>query len=86
MRFALGALVLVSIARPTVRGRDAATWRAIAAYGASLAALNVTFFQAISRIPIGIAVTFSFIAPDGIGELAASARCRVQSRHRDRAA
>ncbi len=63
IRFALGALILLAIARPTIRGRSAATWRAIAAYGASLAALNVTFFQAISRIPMGIAVTFSFIAP-----------------------
>jgi inner membrane transporter RhtA len=63
LRFTLGALILLAIARPTIRGRDAATWRAIAAYGASLAALNVTFFQAISRIPMGIAVTFSFIAP-----------------------
>lgn len=63
IRFALGALILLAIVRPTIRGRDAATWGAIGAYGASLAALNVTFFQAISRIPMGIAVTFSFIAP-----------------------
>jgi inner membrane transporter RhtA len=63
MRFALGALILTAIVRPVVRGRDAAAWRAIAAYGASLAALNITFFQAISLIPMGIAVTLSFIAP-----------------------
>lgn len=63
MRFTLGALILFAIARPSIRGRDPATWRAIAGYGTALAALNVTFFQAISRIPMGIAVTFSFIAP-----------------------
>jgi inner membrane transporter RhtA len=63
MRFALGAVILPAIVRPAIRGRDAATWRAIAAYGASLAALNLTFFQAISLIPMGIAVTLSFIAP-----------------------
>jgi inner membrane transporter RhtA len=63
MRFSLGAAILLAVVRPKMRGRDAATWRAIAAYGASLAALNLTFFQAISRIPMGIAVTLSFIAP-----------------------
>ena len=63
VRFALGAVILLAIVRPAIRGRDAATWGAIAAYGASLAALNVTFFQAISLIPMGIAVTLAFIAP-----------------------
>ena len=63
VRFALAAVILLAIARPAVRGRDAATWCAIAAYGASLAALNLTFFQAISLIPMGIAVTLAFIAP-----------------------
>jgi inner membrane transporter RhtA len=63
IRFALGAVILLAIVRPAIRGRDAATWRSIAAYGASLAALNLTFFQAISRIPMGIAVTLSFIGP-----------------------
>jgi inner membrane transporter RhtA len=63
MRFALGAVILLAIVRPAIRGRDTQTWGAIAAYGASLAALNLTFFQAISLIPMGIAVTLSFIGP-----------------------
>lgn len=63
IRFALGAVILFAIVRPAIRGRDAATWGVVAAYGASLAALNVAFFQAISLIPMGIAVTLSFIAP-----------------------
>jgi inner membrane transporter RhtA len=62
VRFALGAVILLAIVRPAIRGRDTATWGAIA-YGASLAALNLTFFQAISLIPMGIAVTLSFIGP-----------------------
>jgi inner membrane transporter RhtA len=63
MRFALASVILLAVVRPAIRGRDAPTWRAIAAYGASLAALNLTFFQAISLIPMGIAVTLSFIGP-----------------------
>jgi inner membrane transporter RhtA len=63
VRFTLAAVILLVIVRPAIRGRDTVTWGAIAAYGASLAALNVTFFLAISRIPMGIAVTLAFIGP-----------------------
>ena len=63
LRFGLASVVLLAIARPAIRGRDAATWRAIAAYGAALAALNLTFFEAINLIPMGVAVTLSFVAP-----------------------
>jgi inner membrane transporter RhtA len=63
VRFALAAVILLAIVRPAIRGREAATWGAIVAYGTSLAALNVTFFQAISLIPMGIAVTLAFVAP-----------------------
>lgn len=63
LRFALGAVILLAIVRPSIRGRDAATWGAIAAYAASLAALNVMFFAAISRIPLGIADTLAFVGP-----------------------
>jgi inner membrane transporter RhtA len=63
LRFGLGATILLAVVRPAIRGRDAATWGVLAAYGASLAALNITFFEAISRIPMGIAVTLAFIAP-----------------------
>jgi inner membrane transporter RhtA len=63
VRFSLGALVLVAVVRPAIRGRDWTTWCAITAYGVSLAALNLTFFAAISRVPMGIAVTLSFTAP-----------------------
>jgi inner membrane transporter RhtA len=63
LRFALGAVIILVIVRPSVRGRDRSTWHAIAAYGISLAVLNLTFFEAIQRLPMGIAVTFAFIAP-----------------------
>jgi inner membrane transporter RhtA len=75
LRFGLGALVLLAIARPSVRGRDAAAWRSIVAYGVALAVLNVTFFEAIDRIPMGIAVTLAFVAPLAMA-LASSRRRR----------
>jgi inner membrane transporter RhtA len=63
LRFAIASVVLVVAVRPTLRGRDRRTWLGIVAYGLSLAMLNVMFFQAIDRIPMGIAVTFAFVGP-----------------------
>jgi inner membrane transporter RhtA len=63
LRFALGTAIIVPLVRPRARGRDRATWAAIAAYGISLATLNLTFFQAIARLELGLAVTFAFLAP-----------------------
>jgi inner membrane transporter RhtA len=63
LRFALGAVIIFVAVRPRLLGRDRRTWLAIATYGISLAALNVTFFEAIERLPMGIAVTFAFVAP-----------------------
>ena len=75
LRFALGAAVILPAVRPAVRGRDRDTWTAIAVYGVSLAVLNVTFFESIERLPLGLAVTFAFVAPLGIA-LAGSRRRR----------
>jgi inner membrane transporter RhtA len=63
LRFALGAAIVLPLVRPRMRGRDGAAWAAIAAYGVSLAALNLTFFEAIARLQLGLAVTFAFLAP-----------------------
>jgi inner membrane transporter RhtA len=65
----------VPLVRPRLRGRDAATWLIVLVYGVSLAALNLTFFEAIARLPMGIAVTFAFVAPLGVA-LAGSRRRR----------
>jgi inner membrane transporter RhtA len=75
LRFALGAAVILPVVRPSVRGRDRETWLAIAVYGVSLGALNVTFFESIDRLPLGLAVTFAFVAPLGVA-IAGSRRRR----------
>lgn len=63
LRFFLGAIILGAVVRPALRGRRRTTWLAVAGYGASLAALNLTYFEAISRIPLGLAVTLGFLPP-----------------------
>lgn len=63
LRFALGTAIVLPAVRPSIRGRDRRTWVAIAVYGVSLGILNVTFFQSFQRLPLGLAVTFAFVAP-----------------------
>ena len=63
LRFALGAAIIVPAVRPAIRGRDRETWLAVAVYGVSLGVLNVTFFASFQRLPLGLAVTFAFVAP-----------------------
>jgi inner membrane transporter RhtA len=63
LRFTLGAAMLFAAVRPRARGRDGETWWAIARYGVSMAVLNLAFFEAIQRLPMGIAVTYAFLAP-----------------------
>jgi inner membrane transporter RhtA len=63
LRFFLGAVILLPAVRPALRGRSRATWLAVGGYGASLAALNLSYFEAIDRIPLGLAVTLGFLPP-----------------------
>ncbi len=72
LRMALGAIVVVAIWRPTAR---AARGRLllVALFAVALACMNASFYAAIDRIPLGLAVTFEFIGPLGVA-IAASRR------------
>ncbi|WP_237047983.1 EamA family transporter [Lentzea guizhouensis] len=62
LRLVLAAVVLMLIWRPSLR-MDRRTLLVIASYGAVLAAMNLTFYQALERIPLGAAVTIEFLGP-----------------------
>ena len=72
IRLDVAALILMVLARPSLRGRSAGDWRAAAALAVSLAVMNVAFYNAIARIPLGIVTTIEFIGPLGLA--AASSR------------
>ncbi|GIK77261.1 MAG: membrane protein [Actinomycetes bacterium] len=63
LRTAFAALVLAAIWRPALRGMGQTTWRVIALYGACLVGMNLCFYEALERIPLGIAVTLEFVGP-----------------------
>ncbi len=71
MRLAVGALVLLAVCRPAVRGRSRADWALVAAFGAALAGMNTVFYAAIGRIPLGTAVTLEVLGPLALSVVAA---------------
>jgi inner membrane transporter RhtA len=66
VRVLFAALILAALWRPAVRGLSRAEWQLAVAYGFTLVAMNLTFYEALDRIPLGIAVTFEFVGPLGV--------------------
>ena len=63
LRMLFGAVVLVALWRPRAAGRSLGDLRVAVMFGLVLAAMNYTFYEAIDRIPLGIAVTIEFAGP-----------------------
>src|SRR5215831_16799585 len=63
LRLAISAALLLAVARPRIRGRSRADWALIGAYGVTTATMNMLFYQAIARIPLGAAVTLEVLGP-----------------------
>lgn len=63
LRLTIAATVLLVTVRPRLRGRTTADWLVVAAFGAILAMMNLFFYGALARIPIGVTVTIEFIGP-----------------------
>lgn len=59
LRLAFAAVVLCVIWRPRLTG----DLKLAAAFGASLGLMNLSFYEAIDRIPLGVAVTIEFTGP-----------------------
>jgi inner membrane transporter RhtA len=66
LRVVFASLILAALWRPALSGRSRADWRLIATYGIALVAMNLSFYEALDRIPLGIAVTFEFVGPLGV--------------------
>jgi len=66
LRLGLGVVLLLAIARPRVCGRALRDWRAVLAFGAVLGLMNLSFYLALARLPLGVAVTIEFIGPLGL--------------------
>jgi len=63
LRLTIAAAILLVVARPRLRGRAAGDWVVVGTFGAILAVMNLFFYGALARIPIGVTVTVEFIGP-----------------------
>ena len=63
IRIGISALILVLAYRPNLKAITPEQWKIVVPYGLSLGAMNLIFYFAIERIPIGLAVTLEFIGP-----------------------
>jgi inner membrane transporter RhtA len=77
VRVAFAAIVLCAIWRPRPRAHGRAELRLAALFGLSLAFMNLTFYEAIDRIHLGIAVTLEFVGPLGVALAGSRSRLDV---------
>lgn len=63
LRLVFSAVLLLLLARPTLRGRSAESWRAVVAFGLVLAMMNGFFYLALERLPLGVTVTIEVLGP-----------------------
>jgi inner membrane transporter RhtA len=74
LRLILSAVLLLAIARPKILGRPYADLRLVVVFGLALAGMNAMFYEALSRIPLGVAVTIEFIGPLALAVLGSRRR------------
>ena len=66
VRVLLAALVLALIWRPGLAGLGRHEILLVVLFGLTLAGMNLAFYSALDRIPLGIAVTLEFVGPLGV--------------------
>ena len=63
LRVGFAALVLLLIWRPRITGYTRRQYLVAVVFGLALTGMNFSLYQAIDRIPLGIAVTLEFLGP-----------------------
>jgi inner membrane transporter RhtA len=66
LRIGLSALMLLAVFRPALTCLTRAQWGAVLPYGLVLGMMNLSFYAALGRIPLGLAVTLEFAGPLGL--------------------
>lgn len=66
LRLVFAAIALLAVARPrpgALRRARRADLAVVVGFGLALAAMNLSFYEAVDRVPLGVAVTLEFAGP-----------------------
>jgi inner membrane transporter RhtA len=63
LRIVFAAIVLMALWPPRLRGNTRQDIALVLVFGVVLAGMNLSFYEAIDRIPLGVAVTLEFCGP-----------------------
>ncbi|GAA3638162.1 EamA family transporter [Microbacterium awajiense] len=63
LRLVFSAVILLAIARPSVRGRSRSDWTGVLLFGLVLVVMNGLFYLALERLPLGVTVTIEVLGP-----------------------
>lgn len=66
LRLVWAAIILLAIARPSLRGRSRADLVAVVCLGGVSGLLTLLYFEAVARIPLGTASALEFLGPLGV--------------------
>lgn len=77
LRIGTGALVIGVFTRPVLRGLRRSDLAVGLAYGGALGLMNMSFYEALARLPLGIAVAVEFLGPLGVAVAASRRRLDV---------
>ncbi len=70
MRLVCAALVMLVLVRPNFASFTKRQWAAALALGTTMALMTFSYFEAITRIPIGPAITIDFLGPLAVAVVA----------------
>lgn len=63
LRLATSTVILLLLSRPRLTGRSWTDWRVVLGFGVALATMNWSIYQAIARLPLGVAVSIELLGP-----------------------
>ncbi len=69
LRLLFGSAALWAIARPQLRGRPRSELQLVGALGVVLVSMNISFYEALDRAPLGVVVTVEFLGPLAVAVL-----------------
>ena len=63
LRLLVASAILLVVMRPWKKAIPRSAWKVIAVFGLATASMNLCFYEALSRIPLGVAVGLEFTGP-----------------------